>query len=138
MSTCAAKSIGRGLEWTLGEGNSVRGRGLAEEWLARRIEAGRLKLQRMPRALGEMSLAHPIGRGGQWTQEKQQWLASALHDTMGKVDDYQGRVGVGEGTATSSASVRSGARCRAAQPAWKGGKQGPRVDWWGSVERWAS
>jgi hypothetical protein len=33
--------------------------------------------------------------------------------------------------------VRSGVRCRVAQPAWEGGRQVLNVKWWGGVERWA-
>jgi hypothetical protein len=49
----------------------------------------------------------------------------------------RGTAGVGEGAVTLSASVRSGARCRAAQPAWKGGRRGLSAEWRGGVERWA-
>jgi hypothetical protein len=55
----------------------------------------------------------------------------------GKADNSRGKAGVGEGTVALSASVRSGVRCRVAQPAWEGGRQVLNVKWWGGVERWA-
>jgi hypothetical protein len=122
-------------EWTLGEGNSVWARGLAEEWLVRRIEVGRLKLPCAHRALGEMSLARPIRGGSRCAQAQRLRLVGTLHSARGKADDRGGKTGVGEGTAALSASVRSGARCRAAQQAWEGGRRGPSAEWRGSVER---
>jgi hypothetical protein len=50
-------------EWTLGEGDSVWGRGIAEEWLVQWIEVGRLKYSCAPKVFGEMPL-RPRQRAG--------------------------------------------------------------------------
>jgi hypothetical protein len=70
-----------------------------------------------------MSLARPIGGGGRCTQAQRRRLAGTLHGARGKADDSRGKAGVSEGAAALSASVRSGVKCRAAQPAWEGGRR---------------